>query len=115
MLLAPREAIAGQIGAPRHQLSYVAAKSIVTQLRQTFGVGFQAMTWHLFHLDYLDLSEDEVARLASSQDDITVNGFEHPWPADDLARRVTVALARDAISEERARLLLRDGEVAAPA
>lgn len=67
------------------------------------------MTWHLFHLGYLDFPEDVAEELAHEDDGLDVSGFEAPG-VDTLSRRLDDALARHAISEGRARIL-RDATV----
>ena len=105
MLLAPREALRDMLGAPVHQLSFRDASDAVTRCRVHFGIGFEAMTWHLFHLEYFSFPEEEVAKLASYGDGIDVSGFETSLVRDSLHNRVLEALRRDAISAERARLI----------
>ena len=106
MFLAPREAIREILDEPRHQISKDAAAEIVTNLRLRFGIGFQAMAWHLFHLYYFSFHEDDVIKLASYGDELDPTGFETDVGRDGLHRRVQNALKKDLITGERARTLL---------
>jgi transcriptional regulator with XRE-family HTH domain/Zn-dependent peptidase ImmA (M78 family) len=106
MLLAPSDAFRESLGQPSNQLSVHSAADAVSFWRRHFGIGFQAMTWHLFHLGYFNFHEDEVAKLASYGDGLEVSGFEDAGSKDGLQARVEEALRRDAISGERARLIL---------
>jgi hypothetical protein len=78
---------------------------MISSCRLRYGVGFEAMTWHLFHLGYLEHSEEEAEELAHEDDGLDVSGFEAP-SSDVLARRVDAALAQHAISAGRAQILL---------
>jgi Zn-dependent peptidase ImmA (M78 family) len=102
MLLVPRKALSALLGS--RKLGREEARSVISSCRLKYGVGFEAMTWHLFHLDYFDFSEDVAEELAHEDDGLDVSGFEAP-PTDSLARRIDEALARHAISEGRARIL----------
>lgn len=102
MLLVPRKALSSILGS--RKLGREEAPSVISSCRLKYGVGFEAMTWHLFHLGYLDLPEGVVEELAHEDDGLDVSGFEAP-PADALSRRIDDALARHSISEGRARIL----------
>jgi transcriptional regulator with XRE-family HTH domain len=102
MLLAPRKALSSILGS--RKLGREEAPAVISSCRMKYGIGFEAMTWHLFHLGYLDMPEDVVEELAHEDDGLDASGFEAP-PADSLARRIEEALARHAISEGRARIL----------
>lgn len=102
MLLAPRRALASLLGS--RKLGREEAPSVISSCRQKYGVGFEAMTWHLFHLGYLDVPEEVAEELAREDDGLDVSGFEAP-PSDALSRRIEDALARHLISEGRARIL----------
>jgi transcriptional regulator with XRE-family HTH domain len=102
MLLVPRKALAVKLGS--RKLGREEARAAISSCRLEYGVGFEAMTWHLFHLGFLDLVEDAAEELAHEDDGLGVSGFEAP-PADALSRRLDDALARHAISEGRARIL----------
>jgi transcriptional regulator with XRE-family HTH domain len=102
MLLVPRRALASLLGS--RKLGHEEARSVISSCRLRYGVGFEAMTWHLFHLRYLDLSEDAAEALAHEDDGLDVSGFES-LPTDSLSRRIDDALARHEISEGRARIL----------
>lgn len=102
MLLVPRKALAALLG-PR-KLRREEAPAVISSCRMRYGVGFEAMTWHLFHLGYLDFVEEVAEELAHEGDGLDAAGFEAP-PVDGLARRIDAALARHAISEGRARIL----------
>lgn len=104
MLLAPQRALASMIGPKK--LARGEAPRVISDCRVRFGVGFQAMTWHLFHLDFFDFDEPLVEELAHEGDGLDVAGFESP-PSDVLRRRIETALTRHTISEGRARILLR--------
>jgi Zn-dependent peptidase ImmA (M78 family) len=106
MFLTPADAIREVLGAPNHQISIQSASDMVTRLRTQFGIGFEAMAWHLFHLEYFNFHEDDVAALSSYGDGLDVAGFEDGVGRDGLHRRVQAALRRDAISGERARTIL---------
>jgi transcriptional regulator with XRE-family HTH domain len=102
MLLAPRRSLASILGSQK--LGREEAASVISSCRLKYGVGFEAMTWHLFHLGYFDFPEDAVEEIAHDDDGLDAAGFESP-PTDSLARRIDEALARHAISEGRARIL----------
>jgi Zn-dependent peptidase ImmA (M78 family)/transcriptional regulator with XRE-family HTH domain len=102
MLLAPRKTLSATLG-PR-KLGREEAPSMISSCRLKYGVGFEAMTWHLFHLGHFDFSEDVAEELAHEDDGLDVSGFEAP-AADVLSRRIDDALARHSITEGRARLL----------
>ncbi len=102
MLLAPRKALASIVGSKK--LGREEAPSVISSCRLKFGVGFEAMTWHLFHLGHFDFPEDVAEELAHEDDGLRVSRFEAP-PADTLSRRIDDALARHSISEGRARIL----------
>ena len=104
MFLAPRGAVREMLGPANHQWSFRDASDAISRCRTHFGIGFEAMTWHLFHLEYFSF-HDEVAKLPSYGDGIDVTGFETSVVRDSLQTRVQEALRRDAISAERARLI----------
>jgi transcriptional regulator with XRE-family HTH domain len=102
MLLAPRRALSSILGS--RKLGREEALSVISSCRLKYGVGFEAMTWHLFHLDYFKFPEEVAEELVHEDDGLDVSGFEAS-PTDSLARRIDEALARHAISEGRARIL----------
>jgi hypothetical protein len=102
MLLVPRKALSSALGS--RKIGRAEAPSVISSCRLKYGVGFEAMTWHLFHLGYFDFSEEVAEELAHEDDGLDVSGFEAP-PADALSRRIDSALARHSISEGRARIL----------
>ncbi len=106
MLLAPQRALSAMIGA--RTVSRGEAASVVSACRLEFGIGFQAMTWHLFHLKFFEFPEEQVADLAQEDDGLDVSGFESPMVDDPLKSRVEAALRDHLISEGRSQILLRD-------
>jgi len=106
MLLAPEEALNEHVGPPRslgHEL--LPARQLVRKARHLFGMGFEAMAWHLFNLGYLQYQETVLALLkAPDQDEVA--GFETDMTLDGLERRAQAALYGDLISEARYRELL---------
>lgn len=105
MLLAPQRALSAMIGA--RKISRGEAARVVSKCRARFGVGFEAMTWHLFHLNFFEFPEDQAEELAHENDGLDVSGFESPAPADSLQSRIELALRNQVISEGRARILSR--------
>jgi Zn-dependent peptidase ImmA (M78 family) len=106
MLLAPEDALHGQLGPPRslgHELS--PARQLVRKARHLFGMGFEAMAWHLHNLGYLRYRETVEALLRAPDQD-EVGGFETDTSLDGLERRAREALYGDLISEARYRELL---------
>jgi transcriptional regulator with XRE-family HTH domain len=106
MLLASHRALSTTIG--RRKISWGEAPRVVSECRAKFGVGFQAMTWHLYHLKFFDFSEEQAEELAHDDDGLDVVGFETPSTSDPLQDRINVALRDHIISEGRARILSRD-------
>jgi Zn-dependent peptidase ImmA (M78 family)/transcriptional regulator with XRE-family HTH domain len=106
MLLAPEEALNEQLGPPRslgNELS--PARLLVRKARHIFGMGFEAMAWHLFNLGYFRYRET-VLSLLKAPDLDEVSGFETETDLDGLGRRAQEALYGDLISEARYRELL---------
>ncbi len=106
MLLAPEDALNEQLGPPRalgHELS--PARQLVRKARHLFGMGFEAMAWHLLNLGYFRY-RDTVLALLKAPDQDEVGGFETDTKLDGLERRAQEALYGDLISEGRYRELL---------
>lgn len=106
MLLAPEDALSEYLGPPRglgNEL--IAARRLVRQARNHFGLGFEAMAWHLYNLRYFR-SRDTVLALLRTPDKTEVQGFETEASLDGLERRAKEALYGDLISEARYRELL---------
>lgn len=110
MLLAPEEALHRELSPPRglgHELQ--AAGELVRRARHVFGLGFDAMAWHLFNMGYIESRETVLALLAATRMGAEldeVNGFEELEAEDGLERRARTALREDLISEARYRELL---------
>ncbi len=110
MLLAPEDALHRALGPPRrlgHELQ--AAIELVGRARHVFGLGFDAMAWHLFNMGYIDSKDTVVAILATTRlgaELDEVSGFENQAEVDGLERRAKAALQGDLISEARYRELL---------
>jgi Zn-dependent peptidase ImmA (M78 family)/transcriptional regulator with XRE-family HTH domain len=106
MLLAPEDALKEYLGPPRslgHEM--IPARQLVRKARHHFGMGFEAMAWHLFNMGYLQYRETVVALLKAPDQDEVV-GFETGSQLDGLERRAQAALYGDLISEARYRELL---------
>jgi Zn-dependent peptidase ImmA (M78 family) len=106
MLLAPDEALRRSLGTPAsigHDL--IPARQLVRKARHIFGLGFEAMAWHLFNRGYFKF-KDTVIALLKAPDQDEVSGFEEKSNLDGLERRAQEALYGDLISEARYRELL---------
>lgn len=106
MLLAPEDALYKHLGPPQrlgHEL--IQARHLVRKARHLFGMGFQAMAWHLYNMEYLRY-EDTVLALLKAPDRDEVSGFESEPLRDGLERRAQEALAGELLSEARYRELL---------
>lgn len=74
-----------------------------------FGLGFDAMAWHLFNMGYIGSRDAVLAllvdmHLGTGLDE--VSGFENQAEEDGLERRARAALQAELISEARYRELL---------
>jgi Zn-dependent peptidase ImmA (M78 family)/transcriptional regulator with XRE-family HTH domain len=106
MLLAPEEAVARELGAPRPEGYGLAdARELVVRARRLFSLSFSAMAWHLYNLRYLKVRET-VDALPALPDGEPLEGFEEDTRFEGLERRVLQAYAQESISASRARELL---------
>jgi Zn-dependent peptidase ImmA (M78 family) len=95
MLLVPRKALSLSLGSKK--LGRQEARPVISSCRTAYGVGFEAMTWHLFHLGYLDFSEDVAEELAHEDDGLDASGFHAracPALVVTLSRGAGVTAAR---------------------
>lgn len=106
MLLAPQDALQPLLGPPRAiGLELGRARELVQNARRTFGLGYEAMAWHLLNMGYLR-DRETVQALLSAPDREALRGFEEETEMDGLERRAREAIEKDFISEARYRELL---------
>lgn len=106
MLLAPEDSVREALGPAKGSgLGLAEAKALVQKARELFGLGPEAMAWHLHHLSYIKSEETAAALIRESAGD-TLAGFEAEPRMDGLERRVSAAVHSGRISTGRARELL---------
>ncbi|MBI5542767.1 MAG: ImmA/IrrE family metallo-endopeptidase [Deltaproteobacteria bacterium] len=106
MLLAPERAVREVLGQPDPAgYGLEQARQLVRHARESFGVGFAGMAWHLHNLGYIR-SPETVHALLVEPDTGDVQRFESDLAHDGLARRIFELREREGLSAARERELL---------